>query len=378
LCVFFVIINNMDILSGLNLEQKKAVTHGAGPLLIVAGAGTGKTMVITRRIAWLLLEKELKSDEVLAMTFTEKAAEEMETRIDQLLPLGYEDLWVNTFHEFGKKVLQDNALEIGLDPDFKVLTEADQYMFIRQRLFEFDLKYYRPLGNPTKFIQALLKLFSRAKDEEIDEEEFLAYAQKCKTQNAKRKMKDQGIAEREDAEKLMELAKAYKKYQEMMRAEGYMDFGDLIMYTLRLFRKRKSVLEKYRRQFKYILVDEFQDTNFAQYQIIKLLSAPANNLTVVGDDDQSVYRFRGAALNNILNFKKDYPKTKKVVLKTNYRSTPGILEAAYQSIQGNNPDRLEKKLGIIKKMEIGREQKLPGKNIQMECSGVFPKVIIQD
>lgn len=140
-----------------------------------------------------------------------------------------------------------------------------------------------------------------------------------------------------------------------------MDFGDLIMYTLKLFRKRKSVLEKYRRQFKYILVDEFQDTNFAQYQIIKLLAAPDNKLTVVGDDDQSVYRFRGAALNNILNFQKDYPKIKKVVLKTNYRSTPGILDAAYDSIQGNNPDRLENKLGIIKKMTIGREQKLPGK-----------------
>ncbi|MFC1721692.1 ATP-dependent helicase [Patescibacteria group bacterium] len=367
-------IIDMDILSDLNPEQQQAVTYGTGPLLIVAGAGTGKTTVITRRIAWLLLEKELKSAEVLAMTFTEKAAEEMETRVDQLLPLGYEDLWVNTFHEFGKRVLEENALEIGLDPGFKVLTEADQYMFVRQRLFEFDLKYYRPLGNPTKFIQALLKLFSRAKDEEIDESEFLRYAQKKskgKSQKANRNQKtkiQKGIevgldlpeAEEEEAAKLVELAKAYKKYQEMMREEGYMDFGDLIMYTLKLFRTRKSVLERYRQQFKYILVDEFQDTNFAQYQIIKLLAAPDNNLAVVGDDDQSIYRFRGAALNNILNFKKHFPKAKEVVLKTNYRSAPGILEAAYDSIQGNNPDRLEKELGIVKKLKVGRELKLPG------------------
>ncbi len=385
----------MEILESLNPNQKKAVIHGAGPLLIVAGAGTGKTTVITRRIAWLLLEKELQADQILAMTFTEKAAEEMETRVDQLLPLGYEDLWINTFHEFGKKVLQDNALEIGLDPDFKVLTEADQYMFIRQRLFEFDLNYYRPLGNPAKFIQALLKLFSRAKDEEIDEVEFLAYAKKLKikAQNPKPKQlqsktKLQEGADVEEAEKLMELAKAYQKYQEMMRAEGYMDFGDLIMYTLKLFRKRKSVLEKYRRQFKYILVDEFQDTNFAQYQILKLLADPDNNLTVVGDDDQSIYRFRGAALNNILNFKKHYPKAKEVVLKTNYRSGPGVLGMAYESIQGNNPDRLERKLGIKKDLEIGRDLKLPGKKtvqtqpeliwfdtVERQANGVIKKIV---
>jgi DNA helicase-2/ATP-dependent DNA helicase PcrA len=358
----------MNVLQDLNPDQKKAVTHGRGPLLIVAGAGTGKTTVITRRIAWLILRQKLKADEVLALTFTEKAAEEMETRVDKLLPLGYEDLWIQTFHEFGKRVLEANALEIGLDPRFKILTQADQYLFLRQHLFEFDLDYYRPLGNPTRFIQALAKFFSRLKDEEIDEGEFLRYArEKFKIQNPKfkgnsklacaSKSKIQNEAEQEEAQKLIELAEAYGKYQEMMRQESYVDFGDLIMCTLWLFRRRKSVLARYQKQFKYILVDEFQDTNFAQYQLLRLLAAKNDNLNVVGDDDQSIYRFRGAALNNILNFKKHCPRAREVVLTTNYRSLPGILGAAYDLIQGNNPDRLETKLKIQKRLRVGRKIK---------------------
>ena len=362
-------ILQMNVLKDLNVEQKKAVTHGAGPLLIVAGAGTGKTTVITRRIGWLILNKKLKANEVLALTFTEKAAEEMDTRVDKLLPLGYEDLWINTFHEFGKRILAENALDIGLDPQFKILTQTDQYLFIRQHLFEFELDYYRPLGNPARFIQSLTKFFSRLKDEEIDDQEFLRYARhKSKKQNSKTgknsPVKIKNKEEVENARKIMELAGAYQKYQELMRQASYLDFGDLIMYPLKLFRKRPSVLGRFQRQFKYILVDEFQDTNFAQYQLLKLLSADQGNLNVVGDDDQSIYRFRGAALNNILNFKKQFPRAQEIVLTTNYRSLPGILDAAYDLIQGNNPDRLETRLNIQKQLRIGRDLSAAEKKVR--------------
>ena len=194
----------------------------------------------------------------------------------------------------------------------------------------------------------------------MDEREFFRYAKKVKGQNSKVKSEE----EKESTAKIIELAGAYKKYQELMRKESYVDFGDLIMYTLRLFRTRKSVLGRFQSQFKYILVDEFQDTNFAQYQLLKLLSQKNDNLNVVGDDDQSIYRFRGAALNNILNFKKHFPRAKEIVLTTNYRSVPGILDAAYDLIQGNNPDRLETRLNIQKQLKIGRDLSAAEKKVR--------------
>ncbi len=168
----------MSITDNLNTAQKKAVTFGEGPLLIVAGAGTGKTTVITERIAWLILEKKINTGHLLALTFTEKAAAEMEERIDVLLPYGYVDLWVSTFHAFCERVLKDNALEIGLPPDFKLLSVTDQVLLIQKNFDKFDLNYYRPLGNPTKFVQALVHHFSRAKDENILPNEYIEYANK--------------------------------------------------------------------------------------------------------------------------------------------------------------------------------------------------------
>jgi DNA helicase II / ATP-dependent DNA helicase PcrA len=169
-----------EILKNLNEAQKKAVSHLDGPLLIVAGAGTGKTTVITSKIAWLIMEQGIKPEEVLALTFTEKSAAEMEERIDQLLPLGYTDLWVSTFHSFAERILRNHALEIGLPADFKLLNDTGQWMLIRKNLDRFQLDYYRPLSNPTKFIQALLKLFSRAKDEEASPESYLDYIKELK------------------------------------------------------------------------------------------------------------------------------------------------------------------------------------------------------
>ena len=336
-----------DLLKDLNQAQKEAVMHDEGPLLIVAGAGTGKTTVITRRLAFLILEKKIKPDEILALTFTEKAAGEMEERADQLLPYGYVDLWISTFHSFCERILKEHAIDIGLPGDFKLLNQTEQWLLVRQNLEHFDLNYYRPLGNPTKFIHSLLKHFSRAKDEEIWPETYLDYAENLKLN------KDSAIAE--DKDRLLEVASAYHAYQQLLLENNALDFGDLINYTLKLFRTRPAILEKYRQKFKYILVDEFQDTNWAQYELIKMLAAPKNNLTVVGDDDQSIYKFRGASISNILQFKNDYPESREIVIADNYRNKQNILDLAYKFIKQNDPNRLEAKLGIVKKLAARRE-----------------------
>ncbi|MCL5675639.1 MAG: ATP-dependent helicase [Patescibacteria group bacterium] len=333
----------------INPQQKQAIRHGKGPLLIVAGAGTGKTTVITERIRFLINDKKVKPKEILALAFTEKAAGEMLNRVDEVMPLGYEEPWLSTFHSFCQRILESEALEIGLDPSFKILSEPQQWLLIRKHLFEFDLKYYRPLGNPTKFISALLQLFSRAKDEVVSADDFLKYAQGQKTVNSKQ-LTENDNAEEEEKKKLLELANAYKKYQELLISENAMDFGDLLLWVIKLFKTRPSVLKKYQEQFKYILVDEFQDTNIAQFEIIKLLAPSGNNpnLVVVADDDQSIFKFRGAAISNVLEFKKEYQKAKIIALTQNYRSTQKILDSAYKLIQNNNPDRLENKLKINK------------------------------
>ncbi len=169
-----------NLLNDLNPEQKRAVTHGTGPLLIVAGAGTGKTTVITKRVAWLIGQGLAEPEEILALTFTDKAATEMEERVDRLLPLGYVNTWISTFHSFGERILKDYALEIGLANDFRVLTQTEQWMLVRNNLDKFKLDYYRPLGNPTKFIHALLQHFSRAKDEEVYPADYLKFAESRK------------------------------------------------------------------------------------------------------------------------------------------------------------------------------------------------------
>jgi DNA helicase-2/ATP-dependent DNA helicase PcrA len=330
----------------LNEEQKEAVEHGEGPLLIIAGAGTGKTTVITQRVAHLISSKKAKPEEILALTFTEKAALEMEERVDILLPYGYADVWISTFHSFGDRVLREHALELGLTPDFRVLSQPEQAIFFKEHLFDFPLSYYRPLGNPTKHIEAILRVISRAKDEDISPEEYLAYAKDLMGDATLKG--DKQLTE--IATKQLEIAKTYKTYQDLMTREGFVDFGDQVNLTLNLFREHPSVLKEYRVRFRYILVDEFQDTNYAQFQLVSILSEGHRNITVVGDDDQSIYKFRGAAISNILNFMKYYPDGKQVVLTRNYRSGKILLNSAYRLIQHNNPDRLEVKNRIDKRL----------------------------
>ena len=331
-------MNTPDLLSDLNEAQKAAVTAGEGPFLIIAGAGTGKTTVITRRIAWLILEQGVKPEDILALTFTEKAAGEMEERVDRLLPYGYVQLWISTFHAFCERILRTHALDIGLPGDVKLLDQTAIWLLMRRNLHRFNLNYYRPLGNPTKFLHALIQHFSRARDEAISPEEYLAFSDSLILNS------DVAVTEDDfglDSVRIKEIADAYHIYQQLLLENNAMDFGGLITNTLKLFRERPAILDHYRKQFKYILVDEFQDTNWVQYELVKLLAAPANNLMVVGDDDQAVYAWRNASIAYIFQFKKDYPESKNVVLINNYRSSQKILDAAYKFIQLNNPNRLE-------------------------------------
>ena len=329
-------------LEKLNTEQKEAVVYEKGPLLIVAGAGTGKTTVITQRIAYLIEKGLAKPEEILAVTFTDKAAGELEERVDKLLPMGYVDLWVSTFHAFCERILRDYALDIGLPADFKILNPTAGWLLIRQNLDKFELKYYKPLGNPTKFIQALISHFSHCKDQGIYPEDYLEYAEKLKTRD--------DAPEDDETERIKEVANAYHVYQRLLLENSSLDFGDLINYCLKLFEKRPLILKKFREKFKYILVDEFQDTNFSQYELVKILAEPKNNITVCADDDQAIYRWRGASFANIILFKKDLPEAKQISLVKNYRSFQNILDLAYKFIKANDPDRLEFVNKIDKKL----------------------------
>lgn len=338
-----------EILEGLNEEQLKAVTHKTGPLLIIAGAGTGKTTVITRRIAYIIEKHLADPSEILALTFTEKAAAEMEERVDQLIPYGYADMWISTFHAFGDRLLRDYALDLGLPANFKVLTGTEQAIFIKENLFAFDLNYYRPLSNPLGHIEALLKHFSRLKDELITPTDYIDFVQ-----NQNLQLKDPNYqlptTNPQEVDKLLEVAKAYERYNELMLQAGNLDFGDQIFLTYQLLKNNPKILKELQSKFKYILVDEYQDTNFAQNEIVKLLAGPKGNITVVGDDDQAIYRFRGASISNILQFKASFKNIKQVVLNKNYRSTQEILNSSYALIQHNNPDRLEYQNKIDKKL----------------------------
>lgn len=335
------------ILEGLNKEQREAVTHGSGPLLIIAGAGTGKTTVITRRIAWLISEGLAKTDEILALTFTDKAAQEMLERVDVLVPYGYTDIWISTFHAFGDRLLRENALIAGLNPGFKVLTRPETAVFLREHLFEFNLSYFRPLSDPTRFIEALISVFSRAKDEDISPGDYVSYAAGL-IARAKDDPEDKALEE--EATQQTEVASAFRKYQELLDKEGLVDFGNQFYLALKLLREHPLALKKYQGQFKFILVDEFQDTNVAQFEMVRLLAGPDKNITVVADDDQCIYRWRGAAYSNVLNFIDGFPEARKVSLIQNYRSTQAILDSAYGLIQYNNPERFEIKAGINKKL----------------------------
>ncbi len=286
---------DINSLNKLNKEQKEAVEFGKGPVLIVAGAGTGKTTVITSRILRLIETKKAKPEEILALTFTDKAAEEMEERVDKLLPFGYVELWISTFHSFCERILKQHGLDIGISTDFRVLDQTASWVLVRQNFAKFDLDYYRPLSNPSKFIRVLIEHFSRCKDEGIYPKEYLKRSDALRLNldegafgsKAIKSKHKKGLAQyQQEADRIKEIANAYSMFQKLLLDNNSLDFGDLINYTLKLFKERPKILEKYQGQFKYILVDEFQDTNWSQYELVKFLARPKNNLTVCADDDQ--------------------------------------------------------------------------------------------
>lgn len=331
----------------LNKEQLEAVNHVEGPLLIIAGAGTGKTAVITQRIIRLINDGHAKPGEILALTFTDKASNEMLERVDRELPYGYDEVFVSTFHSFCDRLIRDEGSSIGLDPDYSLMTEAESYIFFRKHLFKMPLDKLRPLGNPTANIRAILGHFSRLQDEDITPEQYIEFAESLPKETPE---------EIDFADECIELANSYKYYKQLKIENSRFDFGDLIYTALQLLRQKPKTLKKYQEKFKFIMVDEYQDTNYTQNELVNLLSAKHQNIGVVGDDDQSIYKFRGASISNILQFKERYPKAKSVVLTQNYRSNQEILDTAYNLISNNNPYRLEITENINKRLIASKPQ----------------------
>lgn len=346
----------------LNDAQQRAIEHDSGPLLIIAGAGTGKTTILTEKIAYLIRDKKINHQAIFAATFTQKSAEEMLGRLDNVMPLGYRAPWIGTFHALADRILRDEALEIGLDPGFELMSGTDQWMFLQEHIFYLGLNYFLPLGNPNRFISALSTFFSRIQDELVEPEAIADYARQLRKD-------DSDVAEL-DARKYQELAQAYERYRQLKIEYSLMDFGDLISHAIDLFTTRPNILHKYRSQFEYVLIDEFQDTNYSQYKLITLLAPEAHNpqLSVVGDDDQAIYKFRGASIANILEFKQDYPQASEIVTTVNYRSPQALLDASYRLVSNNNPERLESRLGIDKKLVAYKADSTPPTIIEFDAA----------
>lgn len=305
-----------DLLKGLNKQQKEAVTHTDGPLLIMAGAGSGKTRVLTHRIAYLLGEKDVSPRNILAITFTNKAAREMKERVRKLVGPESDQMWVSTFHSMCVRILRRDIDRIGYNSNFTILDSSDQLSAIKQILKNLNI-------DPKKFEpRAMLGQISAAKNELVTAEEF--------------NKKVGNFFDRQ-------VGQVYEAYQKMLQKNQSLDFDDLIMQTIHLFQRVPEVLEYYQRRFQYIHVDEYQDTNHAQYALVKQLASRYQNLCVVGDSDQSIYRWRGADITNILTFEKDYPTSRTILLEQNYRSTKSILQAANKVIERNS-GRKPKKL----------------------------------
>ena len=307
----------MSIYDKLNEPQREAVYHTDGPLLILAGAGSGKTRVLTHRIAYLIGERGVNPWNILAITFTNKAAEEMRQRVDNLVGFGAESVWVSTFHSACVRILRRFIDRLGYENHFTIYDTDDQKTLIKEvcRKVDVDTKVFKE--------RSLLSAISSAKNEMIlpDEFELNAGGDFAK----------------------MKIAKVYREYEAQMRANNALDFDDLLVKTVQLLQTQLDVLESYQERFRYIMVDEYQDTNTVQFQLVSLLAGKYKNLCVVGDDDQSIYKFRGANIRNILDFEHEFPDAKVIKLEQNYRSTGNILNAA-NSVIANNRGRKEKSL----------------------------------
>ncbi len=307
----------MSIYDTLNEPQKEAVFHTDGPLLILAGAGSGKTRVLTHRIAYLIEEKGVNPWNILAITFTNKAAGEMRQRVDNLVGFGSESIWVSTFHSMCVRILRRHIERLGYDNRFTIYDTDDQKTLMKEVIRKIDLDPKRYKERP------LLSVISSAKNEMIMPNEF--------------ELNAGGDFGRQ------QIAKVYREYEEQLKSNNALDFDDLLVRTVQLFDTQPDVLENYQERFRYIMVDEYQDTNTVQFKLVSLLAGKYRNLCVVGDDDQSIYKFRGANIRNILDFEKEFPDARVIKLEQNYRSTENILNAANGVIR-NNKGRKDKTL----------------------------------
>ncbi len=307
----------MSIYDSLNGPQREAVYHTEGPLLILAGAGSGKTRVLTHRIAYLIEEKGINPWNILAITFTNKAAGEMRERVDQIVGFGAESIWVSTFHSTCVRILRRHIDRLGYDTNFTIYDTDDQKTLMKDvcKRLQIDTKVYRERN--------LLAAISAAKNELITPEEY--------------RLQAEGDFGRQ------KIASVYEEYEKQMRANNALDFDDLLLKAVQLFQTQPEVLDYYQERFRYIMIDEYQDTNTVQFQLVSLLAAKYRNLCVVGDDDQSIYKFRGANIRNILNFEQVFEDARVIKLEQNYRSTSTILDAANAVIR-NNRGRKEKTL----------------------------------
>ncbi|MDQ3938835.1 MAG: UvrD-helicase domain-containing protein, partial [Chloroflexota bacterium] len=346
------------LLSGLNREQRQAVTHGTGPQLVLAGPGTGKTEVITRRVAWLIATKRARPSEILALTFTEKAASQMQTRVDLLVPYGQADAAIHTFHAFGDRVLREHAFELGLPGDLRLLSRGEAIVLLREHLFTLGLERYRPLGDPTRFLGALVDLFLRAKDEGVEPERFELHARSL-LERARLAAPEEREALADLAAGQAELAAAYRCYQRLLLERGLIDHADQVLLCVRLLRERPAVRRLLHDRYRYLLVDEFQDTNPAQLELVLGLAGANRNVTVVGDDDQAIYAFRGAAVSNMRRFIAAQPGLSRVVLRRNYRSRAPVVEASQRLIRHNDPQRLASLDGFDKEPMAVRRSRSP-------------------
>ncbi len=335
----------MNIYESLNINQQEAVLCTEGPVLILAGAGSGKTRVLAHRIAYLIEEKNVNPWNILAITFTNKAAGEMRERVDKIVTYGSESIWVSTFHSACVRILRRYIDRIGFDNKFTIYDTDDQKTVMKDvcKRLEVDTKTYKEAS----FLAAI----SKAKDQMITPEEYFV--------NAGGDMAQKKIAE------------VYKEYQTQLRKNNALDFDDLLCMTVQLFQTNPEVLESYQNRFRYIMVDEYQDTNMVQFQFIHLLAQKYKNLCVVGDDDQSIYKFRGANIQNILGFEQVFPDTKVIKLEQNYRSTGNILDAANTVIE-NNTARKKKTLWT----EQGEGEKI--RVIQCETANDEAEMIVQE
>lgn len=311
----------MGLYDALNKEQKKAVCQVEGPLLILAGAGSGKTRVLTHRIAYMIDEMGISPWNILAITFTNKAAGEMRERVDRMVEFGADQVWVSTFHSACLRILRRHIDRLGFDNGFAIYDTDDQKAVIKTvcKHLNIDTKAYKE--------RTLLGAISSAKDELISVEEYAMKAQ-------------------EDYSKAV-YAKVYREYQDTLKKNNALDFDDIIVKTVELFKACPEILDSYQERFRYICVDEYQDTNTAQFELVRLLAGKYRNLCVVGDDDQSIYKFRGANIKNILDFEQHFPDAVVIKLEQNYRSTQSILDAA-NAVIGNNVGRKDKSLWTSK------------------------------